>query len=103
MILLTTKPSDLMDFKSGELQMNTMVFTLPNVEVGSILEYRLQLRYDDNMVSSPSWEVQQPYFVHKAHYSLIPSGDLITNSRGESLGRLMYSLHDPVRCTVHRT
>ena len=45
-----------------------MVFTLPSVEVGSILEYRLQIRYDDDMVSSPTWEIQQPYFVHKAHY-----------------------------------
>jgi len=93
-IPLTTKPSDLMDVKTKDIQINTMVFTLPSVEVGSILEYKLQIRYDDNIVSSPDWDVQQPYFVHKAHYAFLPARDngyVITNSRGEALSRLMYS------------
>jgi hypothetical protein len=90
-IPLTAKPSDLVDIKTANYQRNTMVFTLPNVEVGSILEYRLQLRYEDDMVSSPTWVVQQPYFVHKAHYFFTPSSSsYITNSRGENLNRLMY-------------
>ena len=91
-IRLTTKPSDLMDFKSNTYQLNTLVFTLPNVEVGSILEYRLQLRYDDSTVSSPTWNVQQSFFVHKAHYSFVPStnGGYISNSRGQVLTKLMY-------------
>jgi hypothetical protein len=92
-IPLTTKPSDLMDVKTKQMQINTMVFTLPSVEVGSILEYKLQIRYDDNTVSSPDWDVQQPYFVHKAHYAFLPAkggGYVITNSRGDALTRLMY-------------
>jgi len=92
-IPLTTKPSDLMDVKTREMQINTVVFTLPSVEVGSILEYKLQIRYDDNTVSSPDWEVQQPYFVHKAHYAFLPAREsnyVITNSRGDALTRLMY-------------
>ncbi|MGA7856719.1 MAG: DUF3857 and transglutaminase domain-containing protein [Terracidiphilus sp.] len=94
-IPLTTKPSDLMDFKTKTLQVNTMVFTLPAVEVGSILEYRLELRYDDSVVSSPKWEVQQPYFVHKAHYVFSPSkeGENISNSRGDRLDKLMYAVN----------
>ncbi|MDE3202392.1 MAG: DUF3857 and transglutaminase domain-containing protein [Acidobacteriota bacterium] len=95
-IKLTTKPADLMDFKSGSTQVNTMVFTLPSVEVGSILEYRLQLRYDDSVVSSPSWDIQQPYFVHKAHYYFSPNhkgGITIFNARGDALNQLMYAVH----------
>jgi hypothetical protein len=92
-IPLTTKPTDLVDMKSGTIQVNTMVFTLPSVEVGSILEYRLQLRYDDSMVSSPNWDVMQQYFVHKAHYFFNPSRTgYISNSRGDTLTRLMYSI-----------
>ncbi len=92
-IPLTAKPSDLVDVKAKEYQVNTMVFTLPSVEVGSILEYRLQLRYDDDWVSSPTWEVMQPYFVHKAHYFFNPShSGGITNSRGQLLTRLMIAL-----------
>ena len=71
-IPLTVKPTDLVDVKSKGYQVNTMVFTLPSVEVGSILEYRLDLRYDDNMVSEPTWQIQQPFFVHKAHYMFKP-------------------------------
>jgi len=70
---LTTKPSDLTDVKSKYFQRNDMVFTLPNVEVGSIIEYKLQIRYDDEWISSPEWTIQQPYFVHKAHYFFQPS------------------------------
>ncbi len=93
-IPLTAKPSDLTDIKTKELQVNSMVFTLPSVEVGSILEYRLQIRYDDNTVSSPTWEIQQPYFVRKAHYAFDPSKDLayLTDSRGNPAGHLMYAL-----------
>ncbi|MGA2218459.1 MAG: DUF3857 domain-containing protein, partial [Terracidiphilus sp.] len=94
-IPLTTKPSDLLDFKSAGHQFNQMVFTLPSVEVGSILEYRLQLRYSEDNIYPPDWFVQQPYFVHKAHYVFIPDfnhGHVVTNSRGEVLDGLMYSM-----------
>jgi hypothetical protein len=91
-IPLKAKPEDLMEFKAAGRQMNEIVFTLPSVEVGSILEYRLEIRYSDNMVSSPDWELQQPYFVRKAHYSFEPaSGVVITNSHGEFLDKLMYA------------
>jgi hypothetical protein len=95
-IPLTAKPSDLVDVKTAGYQRNTMVFTLPSVEVGSILEYRLELRYDDDIVSSPNWEVQQPYFVHKAHYFFSPShSGYISNSQGDYLDKIMYSLIGP--------
>ena len=70
---LTTKPSDLTDVNSKYFQRNKMVFTLPNVEVGSIIEYRLQIRYDDQWISSPDWDIQREFYVHKAHYFFQPS------------------------------
>ena len=42
------------------------------MEVGSILEYHYDCSYDDNEFSSPEWEIQRPYFVHKAHYQFTP-------------------------------
>jgi hypothetical protein len=76
-IPLVGKPEDLLisktKSKNGEnLQFSQKVFTLPSVEVGSILEYSYEYRYDDNQFSSPTWEVQRPYFVHKAHYAFTP-------------------------------
>jgi hypothetical protein len=92
---LLAKPADLVDEKSKGHQINHMVFTLPSAEVGSILEYRLQIRYDDNLVVEPTWEIQQPYFVHKAHYMFNPASsgfsETITNSRGQALNQLMYA------------
>jgi len=61
-----------MDSKTNGRQVNQMVFTLPSVEVGSIIEYRLQIDYSDTLVSSPTWDLQQPIFVHKATTFSIP-------------------------------
>ncbi|MGA2851910.1 MAG: transglutaminase domain-containing protein, partial [Terracidiphilus sp.] len=83
-------------FKSNSLQINQMVFTLPSAEVGSILEYRLQIRYDDNWVSSPTWEIQQPFYVHKAHYFFNPANTAshnITDSRGHLDDRIVYAFN----------
>ncbi len=100
-IPLTVKPEDLLTSKSGERQFGKMVFTLPNVEVGSILEYRYEIRYDDNLFSSPQWEIQRPYFVHAAHYQFTPFKAFMptgTPDRGTSLylmdsrGRVINSL-----------
>jgi hypothetical protein len=93
-IPLAAKPTDLMDFKAKNFQVNTVVFTLPSVEVGSILEYRLVVRSPDNRVSEPVWEIQQPYFVHKAHYSFHPHlrpGEGVVDRSGNALTRLMTS------------
>lgn len=102
-IKLTAKASDLVDVKSPNYQVNRMVFTLPDAQVGSILEYRLQLQYDDNMVYSPDWQVQQKYFVHKAHYFFYPnaSGGVV-NDRGEPLDRLMYFVSGTNQIQVQR-
>ncbi|MGB8259303.1 MAG: DUF3857 domain-containing protein [Terracidiphilus sp.] len=104
-IPLTAKPSDLVDVKTKGFQVDTIVFTLPSVEVGSILEYRLKLRYPDGKVSSPSWNLQQPYYVHKAHYFFHPedtAGRQITNARGETLGSLMYAMYAESEAKVVR-
>lgn len=74
-IPLDGKPEDLLSMKSGEEKFGKKVFTLPSVEVGSILEYRYDMRYPDEYESSPHWDIQdtdRPYFIHKAHYSFTP-------------------------------
>jgi hypothetical protein len=97
-IPLTVKPDDLVEFKSKNFREDAIVFTLPSAEVGSILEYRYQLRYNENWAFSPTWEIQQPYFVHKAHYVFTIGSSLdryITNNRGQRLNVLMYSVTPP--------
>lgn len=81
---LTGKPEDLLVAKTGDMQLKRKVFTLPSVEVGSIIEYRYRLRYDEDRFSSPDWEIQKPYFVHKAHYVFTPFKAFLHGSDNET-------------------
>ncbi|HLY41128.1 MAG TPA: DUF3857 domain-containing protein [Terracidiphilus sp.] len=100
-IPLEGKPEDLLTSKFGDKQLARLVFTLPSAEVGSILEYRYQLRYDDNHYSSPSWQIQRPYFVHKAHYAFTPfkaflkgaqnvTSQFLIDAKGNAVNSLIY-------------
>jgi hypothetical protein len=112
-IPLNVKPEDLLSEKSGDKQFGRMVFTLPSVEVGSILEYIYMLRYDDNEFSSPRWEVQRPYFVHSAHFQFTPfkafmpsgtpgtdTGMYLVDSRGRTINCLAWWPLLPAGVTV---
>ena len=101
---LTVKPEDLTSLKTvdshgDQLQFNRRVFTLPSVEVGSILEYRYDLRFD-GYFSSPTWDIQRPYFVHKAHYSFTPFLNFQPGSAIASEGALIDENGDPVNTLI---
>jgi hypothetical protein len=52
-------------------------FTLPDVQVGSILEYRYRQSYDDHSFYAPKWDVQSDLFQKRANFKFIPyAGDL---------------------------
>jgi len=116
-IPLVGKPEDLMISKvtardGDHFQFNRMVFTLPSVEVGSILEYRYDLRYDDEHISSPTWQIQRPYFVHKAHYVFTPAlgfqasnqlhgiAGSYSDGKGRSINSLLWRQMLPAGVTV---
>jgi uncharacterized protein DUF3857/transglutaminase superfamily protein len=88
-VRLTVKPEDLLFEKDNQAEVEDeiyarpvkrerKVFTLPSVEVGSILQYSFQLRIADEhfVYTPPDWEVQREYFVHRAHYEFAPTGYL---------------------------
>lgn len=56
--------------------------TLPDVQVGSILEFICHFRSQNTLLSqlinfyAPSWQVQQPYFVRSAHFRLVTPKDV---------------------------
>jgi hypothetical protein len=72
-IPLAAKPEDLLIVKTADAQIERKVFTLPSVEVGSILEYHYDMQaLPCGYYTPPSWDVQKAYFVHKAHYAYAP-------------------------------
>ncbi len=90
-IPFTGKPYDKVLEKTRTESYKSKVFTLPDVQVGSILEYRYVLAYDDDWVLPPQWYIQQPLYVRKAHYQFIPSDVLITDSHGGASSSLAYT------------
>jgi Domain of Unknown Function with PDB structure (DUF3857)/Transglutaminase-like superfamily len=92
-IPFTGKPYEKLLFKTATMKYRAKVFSLPDVETGSILEYRYKLRYDDNSVISPSWTIQQPIYVRKAHYHFVPTErEVISHTdNGNVTSQLAYS------------
>jgi len=85
-ILFTGKPLQKLVEKSGNVKFMTKVFSLPDVEVGSILEYRYQLRMDDHYFRAPDWYIQSKLFTRKAHYMWKPTDKtLVDNEDGGAL------------------
>jgi len=55
--------------KSSDTRIVSKVFSLPDVQVGSIIEYRYKLRYEDNYYMSPDWYIQSELYLRKGHYA----------------------------------
>jgi hypothetical protein len=93
---LTGSPTDLLKVKRGRNQMNEISFTLPSVEVGSILEYRYQIRYD-RFDMPPNWEIQKEYFTHRAHFAFTPDEQFSPerNRNAGTAGTADSALRDP--------
>ena len=104
-IPLTAKPIDKLVVKSASYKVMEKVFSMPDVQIGSILEYRWILRYDVEYLSSPEWYIAQPVFVHRAHYHFIPtntSRTIVHKERGHEdvANVLMYSWSLPAGVKV---
>lgn len=68
------KPYDKEVLKFSEIRVKEKVFSLPDVRVGSILEYRWELTYGVYNILPPDWVLQHHIFVHRAHYHFVRSG-----------------------------
>jgi hypothetical protein len=64
--------------RGEELRLHVKSFTLPDVQVGSILDFHYSFRYDDHLFYPPEWVVQNELFQKSATFKFIPySGDLV--------------------------
>jgi len=86
-IPFTGKPYEKLVEKTQGVRVMAKVFTLPDVEVGSIIEYRYKLRLGDNWVMAPQWYIQSSLYTRKAHYYWKPTNKLLTS--GEDGGQLV--------------
>lgn len=82
----TGKPFNKEVVKSGDVAVMEKVFSLPDVRVGSIIEYRYLLTYEGNYFMPPTWILQKPIFVHRAHYHFVPTDTSLTITSTDSQG-----------------
>lgn len=52
----------------GNAKRQELVFTLPDVTVGSILEYRFATRISEDFYDAPNWIIQGDLYVKSAHF-----------------------------------
>lgn len=64
--------------RSEEVRLSVKSFTLPDVQVGSILDYRYSLRYDDHVAYAPDWIIQTDLFQKNATFKFIPYPGLLS-------------------------
>ena len=103
-IPFTGKPYDKLISKVNESKYMAKVFSLPDVTVGSILEYHYKLRYDDRYYISPDWYIQDELFTRKVHFLWRPTeAELLTNDdRGQLTSRIAWTPILPAGIEVHQ-
>lgn len=67
--------------KSGNTRAEAKVFAMPDVQVGSIVEFRYERQYDDKWVFPPQFVLQRRLFTRHAHYQFIPMDLSLESSR----------------------
>lgn len=105
-IPFTGKPYDkLIEKAQGGVRYMAKVFSLPDVQVGSIIEYRYQRRLDDYYFSAPQWYIQSNLFTRKAYYRWRPTDEnLVTNDdRGQMTNSVSWMVILPPGTTVKQT
>jgi len=107
-IPFTGKPYEKLIEKGQGLKVMAKVFTMPDVGIGSIIEYRYHLRYNDEYFQSPQWYIQSNLWTRKAHYlwrpiDLSASNIILTNARGQVSNSIAWASVLPSGTEVKRT
>ena len=100
----TGKPFQKEIYKTNNFTVKETFFTMPDVQVGSILEYRYRLRYDGRILLGAQWYLQKDLFVRSAKYKFTAYvGDNAITMKGgyiTHLGDVAYSSNLPKNATV---
>jgi hypothetical protein len=101
----TGKPYEKLIEKTQGTKYMAKVFSMPDVSVGSIIEYRYQLRYDDNYFISPRWFIQSALYTRKAHYKWQPTSKTLVSSgdRGQLTNSIAWFPVLPVGAELKNT
>jgi transglutaminase-like putative cysteine protease len=85
------KPFDKTVVKRKGIKQQVKAFSLPDVQVGSVLEYRYTLDYHSHSLLPPDWVIQRELFQGRVHYRFVAYNEMVRIS------------HDNVRSGVAYT
>lgn len=91
----TGKPYDKQIVRAHSLRYNVKVFTMPDVTVGSILEYRYTLHYSQEIFIAPQWYAQQDLFVVHEHFVFQPDNNGMLLNGWANTGSFEYTSQLP--------
>ena len=81
-IPFTGKPYTKVLEKGENFKYQARMFTLPDVEIGSIIEFRYSTRISDNIFEAPSWFIQDDIFTKTVHFAWHTTTHELTSSEG---------------------
>lgn len=98
----TGKPYDKLLIKQGHVRIMSKVLSLPDVQIGSILEYRYKV---NAYIPTPEWSIQQQVPVLKAHYNFRPDAhgsNLLSSFRLPDGDKVVKGKHGSFDLTVEK-
>jgi hypothetical protein len=101
-IPFTSKPYLKLIEKEGDTSYQEKVFTLPDVEVGSIIEYRYMTYIADHVFEAPNWYIQGELYLKAAHYVWYPTEKELIDGRGKATTDITWFPILPAGATVVR-
>ena len=102
-VLFTGKPYEKTVVKGEGFKYKVKVFSLPAVEVGSILEYRYKIHMDQYYFQSPEWIVQTELFTKKAHFMWRPTAREVLVDGKQISSRVAWTPILPVGMEIKQT
>ncbi len=102
-IPFTGKPYKKTLEKGKGIKYQAIVFTLPDVEVGSIIEYRYNSRIADHIFEAPSWYIQGDLYLKAAHYQWVPTVKQLVDYKERAINTITWFPILPPGAKIVRT
>lgn len=89
------KPFEKVVVKGKDIRYKVKAFTMPDVQVGSIIEYKYEIRYEDNMLFAPKWVLQENMYQQQVHFVFKPYNREVVMAHGRIGNGYAWTWHTP--------
>lgn len=94
------KPFDKTVVRHKGIKEQVKSFSLPDVQVGSVLEYRYTLDYHSHTLLPPNWVIQSELFQRKAHFRFVAYTEMVQTTHDNVRSGVAYTWKLPKGTSV---